>query len=91
MYYVYILFSKKANKLYTGLTEDLRKRLDEHNQGLNQSTKFGIPWTLVFYAAFPSKRKAVEFEQYLKTGSGKAFKYKRLVPEALKKDGEIVG
>jgi len=90
MYYVYILFSRKINKLYTGLTDDLRKRLDEHNRGLSIATKFGKPWELEFYAAFQSKSKAVEFEQYLKTGSGKAFKYKRFLPEALKKDGELV-
>jgi putative endonuclease len=39
MYYIYLIKSKKDNKLYIGLTTDLRKRLIEHNQGLTKSTK----------------------------------------------------
>lgn len=40
MYYVYVIKSKKDNKLYIGLTNDLRKWLFEHNQGLNKSTRY---------------------------------------------------
>jgi putative endonuclease len=87
MFYTYIIFSEKTNRFYTGSTSDLQKRLSEHNSGLNQSTKNGMPWKLIFYAGLLTEKKAIQFEQYLKTGSGKAFLYKRLVHEALKKDG----
>lgn len=45
-----------------------------------------MPWELVFYAAFETLMQAKDFEQYLKSGSGKAFAYKRLVNVALAKD-----
>lgn len=51
-----------------------------------QSTKAHMPWKLIWYGAFDSEKQARDFELYLKTGSGKAFAYKRLVSEALAKD-----
>lgn len=86
MYYCYILYSLKSKKLYFGYTNNLKKRYAEHNQGLSKSTKPFIPWQLVWYCGFLTIKKAKLFEKYLKTGSGKAFTYKRLIPEALKKD-----
>lgn len=86
MYYSYILYSSSTKKLYTGYTPDIKYRLEQHNAGQNQSTKHGIPWRLVWYAGFESKKMAIDFEQYLKSGSGKAFLYKRFIDEALKKD-----
>lgn len=82
MYYVYILKSSKSKILYYGYTTDLRKRFKEHNNGKSQFTKGHIPWELVFYSAFTSEKKAKDFELYLKSGSGKAFVYKRLVDVA---------
>ena len=79
MYYVYILRSSKSNIFYYGFTEDLKKRFREHNIGKSKFTKGHIPWALVFYCVFIDKQKAKDFEQYLKSGSGKAFAYKRLV------------
>lgn len=57
-----------------------------HNLGKVPATKPHRPWRLVWYGAFGTKKQACDFEQYLKTGSGKAFAYKRLVPVALAKD-----
>ena len=80
MYYVYILRSKNTPKqTYIGYTSDLRKRLKKHNQGLSKHTSKICPWVLIFYAAFPKKQRALEFEEYLKSHSGKAFAKKRLV------------
>lgn len=87
MYYVYILYSSKSKDFYYGYTEDLRKRFSEHQKGLVKSTKPYLPWTLVFYAAFKEEKFARDFELYLKSGSGKAFAYERLLNVALKKDG----
>ena len=86
MYYVYILKSSKSGILYYGYTNDLRKRFKEHNSGKSKFTKGHIPWKLVFYCAFVDEQKAKDFELYLKSGSGKAFVYKRLVNVALVKD-----
>jgi len=87
MYYVYILESSKSDILYYGYTGNLRKRVEEHNTGQTKFTKGHISWKLVWYCAFENKQKAKDFELYLKSGSGKAFVYKRLV--ALTKDEKM--
>lgn len=86
MFYTYILRSSKSKTFYYGSTRDLKKRFEEHNQGLSKSTAPHRPWRLVFYAAFETLKQAKDFELYLKSGSGKAFAYKRLVSVALQKD-----
>jgi predicted GIY-YIG superfamily endonuclease len=53
--------------------------LEEHNSGKSQFTKGHVPWNLEYYSAFVDKQRAKDFELYLKSGSGKAFVYKRLV------------
>ena len=79
MHYVYRLESLKfGNRCYVGFSSDLRQRLSDHNAGKNRYTAPFRPWKLVFYAAFPSERKARDFEAYLKSGSGVAFGKKRL-------------
>ena len=86
MFYVYILQSSKSHILYYGYTADLRKRFQEHNSGKSKFTKGHLPWKLMWYCAFDEQQKAKDFELYLKSGSGKAFVYKRLVNVALSKD-----
>jgi len=86
MFYTYILLSSKSHRFYYGYTEKLKQRLRQHNKGEVEATKHHRPWRLVWYGAFETKKQAKDFEQYLKTGSGKAFTYKRLVSVALEKD-----
>ena len=87
MHYVYILHSSKSSNFYFGSTFNVRKRFEQHNKGLSKATAPYVPWKLVWYAGFQNKKLAEDFERYLKTGSGKAFAYKRLLnSEALKKD-----
>lgn len=88
MYYVYIIRSSKSGKVYTGWTNDLRKRLKSHNSGENRATKSGAPWKVIFYSAFNTEKLAKDFERYLKTGSGIAFARKRLF-EVLVKEDEV--
>lgn len=91
MYYVYILYSRKSKDFYYGFTTDLRRRLVEHNEGKSKATKPYTPWKLVHYSVFEDESKAKDFEKYLKTGSGKAFAYKRLLnTEKLKKKGPAI-
>lgn len=61
-----------------GLTDDLRNRLKEHNAGESTHTRKYLPWRLVTYVAFSDEQKAISFERYLKTASGRAFTNKRL-------------
>lgn len=78
MYYVYLIQSiTNPNQRYVGFTEDLKSRLKAHNAGESKHTSKFCPWELAGYHAFKDKRKAQEFEFYLKTGSGKAFANKR--------------
>lgn len=87
MYYTYILYSSKSKNFYFGYTENLKARFNLHNTLRVKSTAPYAPWKLVFYASFETQRLAKDFELYLKSGSGKAFAYKRLLnSEALKKD-----
>ena len=79
MYYVYIIQSKKDKSYYTGSTKNLKRRLEEHNQGSVRFTLSKRPYALIWYSAFLSKEKALEFEKYLKVSSGFAFARKRLL------------
>lgn len=72
--YVYLLRSKShPGQRYIGLTEDLKKRLTEHNAGRSPHTKKFRPWELVVAVYFSDPEKADAFEGYLKHGSGHAF------------------
>ena len=79
MWYVYILQSLSSpDEDYTGLTADLRRRLSEHNAGASAHTAKFIPWKIVWFCVFSEKQKALDFERYLKSHSGRAFAKKRL-------------
>ena len=78
MYYVYILFSLKDKKLYIGFTDDLKRRVSEHNQGKNFSTKSRKPFKLLFYEALPTLEEATEREKFYKSGRGHEIIYKIL-------------
>lgn len=77
-YYTYILKSKKDGKLYTGYTNDLRKRLLEHNNGKSTYTKSRGPFFVIYYEACLIKEKARSRELYLKSGMGKRYLKNRL-------------
>ena len=80
MYFVYILKSVNfINQTYTGSSSDLKQRLKSHNEGANKHTSKFRPWKLVWFCAFPTKKQAEEFERYLKSASGIAFKRKRFM------------
>jgi predicted GIY-YIG superfamily endonuclease len=73
-HYVYILVSESDNnRHYTGLTQDLATRLQTHNSGQVSHTSEHRPWKIETAIAFRSRKKAAEFEKYLKSHSGRAF------------------
>ena len=79
MKYVYLLESiDHPDETYVGLTDDLKARFAAHNAGRSPHTSKFKPWRLVTYIAFSDAQKAVDFERYLKSASGRAFANKRL-------------
>ncbi|MBE0598963.1 MAG: GIY-YIG nuclease family protein [Desulfuromonadales bacterium] len=79
MKYAYLLQSLSyPDQRYVGLTSELAKRLEAHNAGRSPHTSKCRPWKLVTYLAFTDEDQAVDFEHYLKSGSGRAFAGRRL-------------
>jgi len=78
MFYVYILQSLKDGKLYTGFTNNLRKRLIKHNDGKVFSTKSRRPLRYIYTEICLNEDDARQREKYLKTGIGKRFIKQRL-------------
>jgi len=80
MFFVYLLQSIKfPKKYYTGYSENTYNRLNEHNKGNSAYTDKFKPWKIIFYCAFENKVTALNFERYLKSSSGIAFRNKRLI------------
>ncbi len=78
MYHLYVLLSEKDNNLYIVLTDNLERRLREHNSGKNFSTKSRKPFRLIFYDTLPTIEEAVEREKFYKSGRGHEVLYKIL-------------
>jgi putative endonuclease len=71
MCFVYVLKSLKNGRLYTGSTNDLERRLQEHNNGLSKYTKLTAPFELVYTEEYKTKSEAYRREIFLKTGKGR--------------------
>jgi putative endonuclease len=79
MKYVYLIQSiSYPTQRSIGITNDLKARLKSHNDGQSPHTPKFKPWKFITYIAFSDESKAIEFEKYLKSGSGRAFADKRL-------------
>lgn len=80
-HYVYLLQSlRSGTSYYIGYTDNLVKRLREHNRGLNFSTKSQKPWQLIHYEAYLNEKDAERRERYLKTNQGSRL-LKRMLKE----------
>jgi len=77
-FFVYVLESQKDGRFYTGYTQDVKRRFDEHTNGKVISTKSRLPLKLVYYEACRDKGDALHREQYLKSYHGKMFLWNRL-------------
>ena len=73
-----MLQSLKDGDLYTGFTENLKLRFEQHNKGLVESTKDRRPFKLIYYEACLDKNDTIRREKYLKTFHGKLFLRRRL-------------
>ncbi len=80
-YYVYALKSESRQYIYVGLTDNLERRIAQHNSGKSKTTKPYRPFRLIFSEKFSSRIEAREKEKYLKSTTGKRFLYKLLEEE----------
>lgn len=79
MFYVYLIRSLNgSNEKYVGFTSNLKARLQAHNNGNSPYTSKFKPWSLITYIAFSDRTKAMQFEKYLKSHTGRTFAEKRL-------------
>ncbi len=73
MYTLYILYSESFDRFYVGYTNDLERRLSEHNRKKGKFTDAGIPWKLVYSELFTKKKDAMERERFIKSRKSKPF------------------
>ena len=72
-FFVYILFSEKYNRHYTGYTSNLEQRLLSHNESGKSWTAKYRPWKLIYTKEFEIKQEAFKYEKWLKSGTGRDF------------------
>ena len=82
MFTTYVIRSLSTQRLYTGSTSDIERRMRQHNSDLSISTKNRGPWELVHREDFPTRSEAVARERYLKTGAGRD-ELKRLAEKSI--------
>ncbi len=78
-YYAYVLESLKNGKWYTGHTQNLTKRLIQHNKGKTKSTKANLPYKILYYELCTSRMEASDREKFFKTGSGREYIKEKLM------------
>jgi putative endonuclease len=72
-YFIYVLFSRKFNRLYKGQTQDIQIRLQQHNAGEIKSTKPYRPWEIIYFEEFKFREEDVNREHYFKRAAGRRF------------------
>ena len=77
-YYVYVLYSAIDSNFYTGYTNDLKKRIREHDLGKVKSTRERRPLKLVYFEGCLDQDDAIKREKYLKTTYGKRYLKNRI-------------
>ncbi len=73
MFFTYVLYSAKFDKIYIGQTNNLSLRLAEHNAGKSKSTKGFVPWEIIYSEKFESRAEAMKRERELKSHVGRDF------------------
>ena len=73
MYYVYAIKSISRNYIYVGMTNNIERRLVQHNNGQNKSTKAYKPFVLILTEELANSSEARKRERYLKSGVGKEY------------------
>ena len=73
MYTLYILYSESFDRYYVEYTNDIERRIAEHNRKKGKFTDAGIPWKLVHYELFSTKKEAMDRERLIKSKKSKSF------------------
>jgi putative endonuclease len=73
MYHVYIIYSSKLDRYYVGYSEDVAKRLSEHNNGLSTYTSKAQDWELKYQLPFKSREEAVKEEKRIKAKKSRKY------------------
>jgi putative endonuclease len=73
MYKVYILFSLKLKRFYVGYTNDIERRILEHNRIKGKYTDAGIPWELIYLEDYATKEEAMAREKFIKSKKSKSY------------------
>ncbi|MGD1046906.1 MAG: GIY-YIG nuclease family protein [Bacteroidota bacterium] len=73
MYLTYVLVSEKTLRYYTGSTDDIENRLQEHNSGETKSIRKDIPWKVIHIERFESRAEAVRKEKQIKARGAKRY------------------
>ncbi len=80
MFYAYVLKSVGHDYYYKGHCQNLDKRLAQHNSGMTESIRPYIPFKIAYFEEFESELEAISREKYFKTGAGRRFLKKVMVP-----------
>ena len=85
MFFVYVISSQMRSYLYVGLTNNLKRRISQHQQGKERTTRPFRPFKLIYHKWCPTRQEARNREKYLKSGVGKEWIKKYI----LKKHGDV--
>ena len=77
-FYAYVIFSKSSGRYYKGHCKDIDVRLIEHNAGKTKSIKAYIPWEIIYFEEFQTRKEAVLREKYFKSAAGRRYLKKRI-------------
>ena len=91
MYYTYIIESETTKSWYYGHSENVKRRLDDHNQNRNKSTSNKGPWKLIFVRSFETKLEANRFELLLKKLRNKNYVNEKYSKYFLKDHNKDIG
>jgi len=83
MWCVYLIKSKSDRSIYIGLTNNLKRRLKEHNSGKTFSTKSKIPWELIYCEIYKSAEDAKKREESLKLHARALAQLKKRISQSL--------
>ena len=89
MFYVYVIKSLKSDWVYTGYTNNLKRRFGEHNAGKNISTKHKAPFDLIYYEAYRSMSDAKYRESQLKRFAQSHKALKQRIKNSLEEGGPL--
>ncbi|MDP3784651.1 MAG: GIY-YIG nuclease family protein [bacterium] len=73
MVYIYVIKSLKHPYRYVGITNNIERRLNQHNLGYNKITKPYVPFKMLFSENYPDYKEARRREKFLKSGQGRKF------------------